>query len=101
MFLVQILLPAFDNSGRRIPAREFRAVKKEITDKFHGLTAYSRSTAEGFWGKGQATQHDEIIVYEVMVPTLQQGWWKRYRRRLEKRFRQNSIIVRSHRLQLL
>jgi hypothetical protein len=101
MFLVQILLPLFDNSGRPIPKREFRAVKKELTEKFHGLTAYSRSTAEGFWGTGQATQYDEIIVYEVMISALRQVWWRKYRRHLEKRFRQDSIIIRSHQLRLL
>jgi hypothetical protein len=101
MFLVQILLPLFDNAHRSIAKREFQTVKEELTAKFEGLTAYSRSTADGFWGKGKATKRDELIVYEVMVPKLRKKWWRKYRGKLEKRFRQDVILIRSEQVETL
>ena len=101
MFLVQILLPVFDNAERRIAQREFHAVKEELTAKFEGLTAYSRSTADGFWGKGKATKRDEIVIYEVMVPSIRKKWWRKYRAKLEKRFRQDVILIRSQEVEAL
>ena len=91
MWLIQILLPLFDNSGRRIPAAQFQKVKKELTDRFQGLTAFSRSVAEGFWGVGKAKHRDDIIVYEVMTSSQEKAWWKKYRIALEKRFRHTVI----------
>jgi hypothetical protein len=100
MFLIQILLPLFDNSGHRIQRKEFQTVKKELTATFEGLTAYSRSAAEGFWGKGQQTKRDEIVVYEVMVGKIRKSWWKDYRDKLERRFRQDFILIRAHKVKV-
>jgi hypothetical protein len=79
MWLIQILLPLYDNSGKPIPRVQFQNVKKELTDRFHGLTAYSRSVAKGFWGKGPAKCRDDIIVYEVMASGQDKAWWKCHR----------------------
>jgi hypothetical protein len=100
MYLIQILLPLYDNRGRRIAGSHFESVKEELTERFHGLTAYSRSVAEGFWEKGKATHRDDIIVYEVMVPKPDKAWWGRYRRRLEKRFQQEVIVIRGQRIRM-
>jgi hypothetical protein len=95
MYLVQILLPLADNRGRRLPWKLFERVQKELTGRFKGLTAYSRAPAEGLWKPRQGTKRDEIVVYEVMAPKLDAGWWKQYRSRLERLFRQDSIVIRA------
>ena len=42
MFLVEFLLPTFDNDGRRFPKDEFERVRRELTDKFGGVTAFMK-----------------------------------------------------------
>ncbi|MEO6186479.1 MAG: hypothetical protein ABIP38_11340 [Steroidobacteraceae bacterium] len=45
MYLIQILLPLYDNAGRRIPESTFRQAGKELTARFGGLTAYVHQPA--------------------------------------------------------
>ncbi len=99
--LVQILLPLYDNSGKPFPVACHRRVKKELMSRFEGPTSYSRAPAEGIWTKGRTTKRESIVVYEVMVPLLDEAWWRRYRKRLEKRFRQQSVVIRSQKMKLL
>lgn len=95
MHLIQILVPLRDNAGRRFPRRLHDQVKQELTERFTGLTAYTRAPAEGLWRKGKATQTDEIIIYEVMASGGNWKWWREYQAMLEKRFRQDSLVVRA------
>jgi hypothetical protein len=99
MYLIQILLPLEKGGGRRIPARQFQEVAAEVSRKFGGITAYTRSPAEGRWRKhGAGTIYDDVIVYEVMSATLQAHWWANYRRRLEQQFGQEEIVIRAQRM---
>lgn len=49
MHLVQILLPLFDNEGDALPAEHFDTVSRDLTERFGGVTAYTRSPDEGRW----------------------------------------------------
>ena len=40
-------------------------------------------------------EHDDIVVYEVMVDGLDRAWWSTYRANLEQRFGQDEIAVRA------
>ena len=100
-YLVQILLPLADNRCRRLPWKLYEQIQKELTKRFKGLTAYSRAPAEGLWKPRRGTKRDEIVVYEVMASTLDRTWWKRYRRRLEAMFQQESIVIRSQKTETL
>jgi hypothetical protein len=93
--LIQLLLPIYRKSGKRVARRQFDVTRAELTKKFGGLTTYSRAPAKGFWKKTAATEHDDIVVFEVMAKRLDARWWKRYRHRLEERFDQDEIVVRS------
>ena len=96
MHLVQLLLPL--TRDRRAYQRVFR----ELTERFGGMTAYSRSPAEGLWKKRRgATVQDDIVVVEVMVKRLERRWWSGYRRELERRFRQEALVVRAHAVEAL
>lgn len=96
MHLVQILLPLADNGGQEFPKEMFRDVQRELTDRFGGLTAFTRAPAEGRWAEGGgAPCHDDIVIFEVMAEELDRAWWQGYRAGLERRFRQESILIRA------
>jgi hypothetical protein len=101
MHLVQILLPLYDNAGKRLRQKLYDDVKGELSKKFGGLTAYTRSPAEGLWKRKSHTQREDIIVYEVMTQVRSASWWRRYRKELESRFKQSEIIVRAQSIVLL
>jgi hypothetical protein len=93
--LVQILLPAYDNAGRPFPTEHYNDVRTKLTDRFGGLTSYSRAPAEGLWDSGSTVRRDDIVVVEVMVESLDRTWWKNYRIELEQLFRQDQMVIRA------
>lgn len=91
MHLVQILLPVQDVSRER-----YETVLRTLTDRFGGVTAYSRAPAAGLWmEKPGKPVHDDIMVYEVMVESLDARWWREYRASLEGLFQQQELVVRA------
>ncbi len=102
MNMVQLLLPLWSNSGERFPKRIFDQVSKELIDEFSGLTAHAQAPASGLWEEDDGkTVHDEIIIYEVMVENLDLKWWTDYRRLLETRFKQDTLIIRAQEITIL
>jgi hypothetical protein len=102
MYMAQLLLPLWSNGGERFPKGLFEQVREELVQQFGGLTAYTRTPASGVWQeKDGGTVHDEIIVYEVMMENLDENWWNSYRRKLEKRFSQDELVIRVQEIRLL
>jgi hypothetical protein len=101
MHLVQILLPVADNDGARFPPSQFAALRQELTDRFGGVTVFSRSPAEGFWQGGEGTSQDDIVIVEVMAETLDEAWWGDRCAALERDFRQEVIVIRAQEIRLL
>ena len=102
MYLIQILLPRYDPAGAVFPTDMYRAVIKELTDRFGGATSYTRALAEGIWhGDDGRTHHDDVLIVEVMAPSVEAPWWRNYRQRLQRSFRQRELVVRAHAIQLL
>jgi hypothetical protein len=99
--LVQLLLPLCDNKGHAFGKAPFRQVTKELVQRFDGLTAYTRSPAEGLWKSPRGHQHDDVVVFEVMLKSVSKTWWGQYRRKLERRFRQETIVIRVQNITLL
>jgi hypothetical protein len=95
MYLIEILLPAFDNSGRDFGAGLFDQVQQELAEHFGGVTAFTRTPAHGEVKDGGKVVRDEIILIEVMAEAIDRGWWRDYRRSLERRFAQDEIVVRA------
>lgn len=95
MHLVEILLPLYDNDGRAFASSDFDGVRDELAERFGGVTAFRRSPAEGIWDEGGELSRDRIVIYEVMTEALDRDWWKSYKRRLERRFRQDVIVIRA------
>jgi hypothetical protein len=96
MYLVQILLPLYDNEGHAFEPEDYVALRTELADRFGGVTAYTRAPARGVWkdDAGETTR-DDIVIFEVMTEELDRAWWSQFRKDLERRFRQDSVIVRA------
>ncbi|MBA2269447.1 MAG: hypothetical protein H0W20_02475 [Chthoniobacterales bacterium] len=102
MHLVQILLPLYDNAQNPQPPEQFRRVRQELTERFGGLTVYTRAPAEGMWKlNDNHTSRDDIVIFEVMANQLDATWWRNYRHELEARFCQELIVIRAQQTQLL
>ena len=95
MYLVQILLPLYDNNRNSLDAALFERVRFELTQEFGGITAYTRSPAVGLWKEDGNVTRDEIVIFEVMTETLNRSWWAAYRETLAERFRQEVVIARA------
>ncbi len=95
MFLVEILLPLYDNEGRQFGAEEFDRVSEELAARFGGVTTFRRSPGEGVWREGGGESRDRVVVFEVMTEALERAWWREYRGELERRFRQEKMVVRA------
>lgn len=99
--LVQIILPLRANGGKALPRSHFDEVKRELARVFGGVTAFTRSPAEGLWDNDQAVQAEDVVLYEVMTDRLDRAWWANYRSALEARFLQEMILIRAHEMEQL
>ena len=96
MYLIELFLPLYDNRGEALPRSHFNAVRTELTERFGGLTAFTRAPAVGLWKDDEdQTRRDEIVIYEVMTERVDRAWWRDYRERLENRFQQEQIVIRA------
>ena len=96
MFLVEFLLPTSDNHGTRFSKDEFDRVRRELTERFGGVTAFMQSPAVGLWEDDSGVvRRDNLVSFEVMAEMLDRDWWRNYREQLGKRFRQKEIVMRA------
>lgn len=101
MHLVEILLPLRDNEGRAFERELFAQVREELVERYGGITAFTRAPAEGVWQADEGRNRDDIVLVEVMTDVLDRHWWGDYRNRLEARFCQDEIVMRSHEVERL
>ena len=102
MYLIQLLLPLYDNDEQALPKALFAQVRDELTQQFGGLTVHSRAPVDGLWCEDDhRTVHDALIIYEVIGDELDHGWWKAYRTSLEERFRQDQVLIRAQSVEIL
>jgi hypothetical protein len=103
VYLIQILLPQRDNdSGERFPRAAYDRVRGELTERFGGVTAYLRSPASGLWvDDGGGVERDDMVIVEVMARHLEPEWWRLYKEELRRRFRQDELLVRCIRCDVI
>lgn len=95
-FLVQLILPLYDNEGRAFDRAMFARLRSELTERFGGVTAYTRAPAEGTWADAHGRTHrDDVIIIEVMTETMEREWWSDYSHELAIRFDQEEVVVRA------
>ena len=96
MHLIQLFVPLRDNAGTPFAPAMFGAVRAELVEAFGGVTAYQRAPASGLWeNDDDGIQHDDLVLFEVMVQPLDRAWWKAFAARLAQRFRQDEVMVRA------
>ena len=96
MYLIEVLLPLYDNEGRPFGTAAFDRVRNELANRFGGVTAFRRAPAEGVWKEsGGVVSRDEIAIFEVMAERLEREWWAGFRCELERCFAQEEVVVRS------
>lgn len=101
MHLIQFLLPLYDNHGRPVKQILHDEVKATLVEKFGGVTAHTKSPAEGHWSAHGKNVKDDLVEYEVMTADLDVSWWSNYRALLEEGFKQDQIVIRALQMQLL
>jgi hypothetical protein len=86
----------------KFPPETFDYVRRELTDRFGGVTAFLRSPGEGFWRIAEnAVNRDDVVIFEVMADQLDRPWWAQYKHDLEQRFRQIELVVRASTIERL
>jgi hypothetical protein len=101
-YCVEILLPLAGGDAQRRSRAAFDGLKARLVEAFGGLTAFTRTPAEGLWdGPGESVDRDEIVIFEVMVAALDEAWWAGLREELERDFRQEEVVIRAHEIRRL
>jgi len=94
MYLIQLLLPLHDNHKLAFPRPYFDEVRKDLTDRFGGVTAFVRSPAVGLWKENSDDiNRDEVVMFEVLSDQLDKDWWANYRKELQNKFRQEELLI--------
>lgn len=99
--LIQLFLPLADNQGKLFPPAYFNAVKQQLTQKFSGLSVYENSPVNGSWKDKAEVKKDSLLVYEVMSDEIDAAFWEKYKTRLQKQFKQESIVIRCLHMNLI
>lgn len=98
MHLIEILFPSAVSGA----AAELQRLMAELSDGYGGVTAFSRSPAEGLWvSDTDRLERDDIVVVEVMVEELDPATWAALRERLAARLGQQDIVIRATRIERL
>ena len=96
MHLVEIFLPLKRNDGSDQPRALFAKTRRDLVERFGGLTAFSRAPAEGLWEDSEGrVEGDQILIFEVLAETLDRDWWDGFRKRIEREFAQDEVLIRA------
>jgi hypothetical protein len=99
MYVVELFLPI----GGAATEVELTKLRVLLTEKFGGVTAFTRSPAQGAWRAPHSghVEKDDIIIVEVMTETLDRNWWSALKADLERSLKQTEILIRAHEGQYL
>jgi mRNA-degrading endonuclease YafQ of YafQ-DinJ toxin-antitoxin module len=103
MYLIELLLPLTNNKDKPFKTKYFEQVQHHLTEKFGGLTAFTRNPAEGVWKQDKSSKptEDEIIIFEVLTPRFSKKWWQDYKEELKTTFQQKDIIIKVMKIELV
>ncbi|HSS21256.1 MAG TPA: hypothetical protein VLL54_14375 [Pyrinomonadaceae bacterium] len=94
MYLIQLLLPLHDNNKQPFPRAYFNLVREDLTTRFGGVTAFVRSPAVGLWQESAVEfSRDDVVMFEVLTDDLDKAWWAGYRQELQKKFKQEELLI--------
>jgi hypothetical protein len=91
-FITQVLLPMFDNRGRRFPPASYQPFHERMVERFDGWT--QKQKALGVWqSPGGIRYKDKHLVYEIAHKTRNLGFWRAEKERLKREFEQEEIWI--------
>ncbi|QDW26287.1 inorganic diphosphatase [Pedobacter sp. KBS0701] len=90
--LIQLFLPL---TNSRSADQKLKALEQKLIKNFGGLSIYAQNPVLGSWREKGQLEKDKMMVFEVMVPLVDQKFWKKLKTSLEKQFRQKEILIRS------
>ena len=94
--LVTILLPLDRRDGTPQPRALFAALRDALVERFGGATFFNRAPADGLWEEDGEVERDRIVLVEVLVDgAIDRDWWTALRRRLERDFDQEEVLIRA------
>ena len=94
MVLIQLLLPAAASRDPAVTA--LGETRRELVDRFKGVTTYVRSPAKGLWTAPDGhTEAGDVVMVEVVTDTFDRAWWRTYSATLAQRFARDTIHVRA------
>jgi len=101
MVLIQLLLPT-RGAATADGLGPLAQTRRELADRFSGLTAYLRSPAKGSWTAPNGhTEEDDVVMVEIVTETFDRSWWRTYATTLAARFDQDVIHVRAVPVEML
>ena len=98
---VEIFVPLVRGDGEPVDKRYLADLERELTERFGGVTAFTRAPARGRWSDGGRVETDDVVIYEVMAQALDRPWWRELRERLEQDLDQEEVVIRSHAIERL
>jgi hypothetical protein len=102
MQLIEIFLPVYQDDNTRFASELYAQTRAELVEKFGGLTTHSRAPLKGLWqAPAGDTVRDDLIIYEIITEHLDEAWWQQYRRALQQRFAQTSLMIRAQEITLI
>ena len=102
MVLIQMLLPTRSSEGATFPDELLRRTRKELIEKFGGLTAYTRAPATGVWTSPEGdVEEDSVVMIEVLSEEFDTAWWRACAETLRARFDQETIHIRANEVYVL
>jgi hypothetical protein len=98
---VEIFVPLIRGDGQPVAKGYLADLERRLTERFGGVTAFTRAPARGRWADDGQVQTDDVVIYEVMAPNLDRPWWGELRQRLERELDQEEVLIRAHAVERL
>jgi len=92
IFLTRVFVPRNDNTGSPFPRRMFVQTERTLLLKFQGLTMWGNVRGQWVSPSGQVDT-DSHHVYEIAHSGREIPWWRRFKRKLRKEYRQEDVWI--------
>lgn len=92
IFLTRVFVPRNDTTGKRFARRMFVQTEWALLLKFNGLTMWG--DVRGHWiSPSGRVDTDSHHLYEVAHRGREISWWRRFKRKLRREYRQEEVWI--------
>lgn len=94
MVMIQLLLPT-NGAAAADGLAPLAETRRELANRFNGLTAYVRSPAKGSWTAPDGhTEEDDVVMVEIVTETFDRAWWRTCASRIQDSGAESEIWQR-------